>query len=297
MTSSQNGQQDKGKEFFFILMADPQFGMFAGVSGMDEAGIARRRESGLKIRPAPKITGFATETALYGKAIAEANRLGPDFVVMCGDMVNSRDDPAQLAELLRITGKLRRDIPMYWVPGNHDVASAPTPETLARYRETYGADRYYFDHGESRFIVLNSPLLNDASNVPHEGEQQMGFLRDALREAKQKGSRHIVVFSHHALFVKYPDEPNSTWAIRGESRLAVFNLLKAHDVSAVFSGHWHQNNYASHGRMQVVMTGAVGYPLGDDPSGFMVVKVLGDRVEHEYFGLDGMPEAVRLPGG
>ena len=34
-----------------------------------------------------------------------------------------------------------------------------------------------------------------------------------------------------------------------------------------------------------VLTGAVGYPLGDDPSGIRVVRLTGDGLEHEYRAL------------
>jgi hypothetical protein len=93
-------------DFFFIQMADPQFGMFAGFSGMDDSRILElRQKMGFKIRRAPKTTGFADETRLYEKAIAATNRLNPAFVVMSGDMVQNKDDGSQLAELWRITGQ------------------------------------------------------------------------------------------------------------------------------------------------------------------------------------------------
>ena len=42
----------------------------------------------------------------------------------------------------------------------------------------------------------------------------------------------------------------------------------------------------------MVTTGAVGYPLGDDPSGLRIIKVYQDRIEHEYYGLDNIPVSV-----
>ena len=94
-------------------MTDPQFGMFAGFSGMSESRILELRQSmGFKIHRAPKTTGFADETALYEKAIAAANRLNPAFVVVSGDMVQDKDDASQLAELRRITGHLNPHFPV-----------------------------------------------------------------------------------------------------------------------------------------------------------------------------------------
>ena len=280
--------------FFFIQMADVQFGLFAHVSGADEARIERARRNRLIIRPAPKITGFADETELYSKAVAAINRLRPDFVVMCGDMVNDPNDPAQLAELWRITGGLTEDIPMNWVAGNHDVDNDLTPESLALYRERFGEDNYFFDHEGSRFIVLDSNVPFFPPKIPGEWERQLDFLRSALREAREIGSTHILVFTHHPLFLEDPDEPDSTLVIPREKRTVLLDLLQSHDVSAVFSGHWHTNSYARAGDMLMVTTAAVGYPLGYDPSGFRVVKVFEDRIEHEYFGFDEMPEAVDM---
>ena len=82
-----------------------------------------------------------------------------------------------------------------------------------------------------------------------------------------------------------------------ERRRVLLELFKAHGVAAVFAGHWHRNNYASDGDLQMVTSGPVGYPLGDDPSGLRVVKVFEDRIEHEYFGLDAIPEAIDLGRG
>ena len=118
-------------DFFFIQMADPQFGMFAEFSGMSEDRILELRQTmGFKIRRAPKTTGFADETVLYEKAIAAVNRLNPAFVMVSGDMVQNMDDAGQLAELRRITGQLRSHIPVYWTAGNWDVGSTPTQGTL-----------------------------------------------------------------------------------------------------------------------------------------------------------------------
>ncbi len=56
-------------DFFFIQMSDPQFGMFARLSGMDGERIQDLlQRNGWNIRPTPKTTGFAEETVLYEKA-------------------------------------------------------------------------------------------------------------------------------------------------------------------------------------------------------------------------------------
>jgi len=281
--------------FFFIQLADPQFGLFAASSGLSEDRIEGFRQMGLEVRPAPKITGFAAETRLYEKAIAEANRLRPDFVVVCGDMVHHQDDQEELAEVQRVSAGLAPDIPIYFAAGNHDAGNTPTPESLRLYRERYGADNYSFDNRGVHFVVLNSCIPFDPSAVMPEWERQVDFLKaDLGRVRAGKGGRRIVVFTHHPLFVGNSDDEDSWLVIPGEQRRVLLDLLRAHDVSAVFAGHWHKNNYASDGSMQMVASGPVGYPLGDDPSGLRVIKVYEDGIQHEYFGLDDVPQTIDL---
>ena len=278
-------------------MADPQFGMFSSLSGLNEDQIDRIGRKGLRVRSAPKIAGFADETSLYGKAISAANSLAPDFVVVCGDMVNDYTDPAQLAEVRRITAKLSGDIPVHWAAGNHDVGDAPTVESLRLYRERFGRDNYVFRHKGSCFIVLNSCVCYDPSNVPGEWERLREFLTPALRGAKDSVGGHLVVFTHHPLFVETPDDEDNWAVIPRERRRILLDEFHANGVSAVLSGHLHMNRYARDGDLEMVATGPVGYPMGDDPSGIRVVKVLGDRIEHDYFGFDDLPESVELPYG
>lgn len=285
-----NGHED----FFFVQMADVQFGLFANLSGADEAKIERARKMRMIVRPAPKTTGFAQETELYTRAIDATNRLLPDFVINCGDMTNDAPDEAQLAELRRITAQLSSDIPMNWVPGNHDIGNDLTPASLATYRERYGDDSYAFDHRGSRFIVINSNVAFYPPTIPGEWERLLDFLESALQGARDAGSTHTLMFTHHPLFLESADEEDSLLAIPRERRSVLLDLLHAYDADAVFSGHWHVNNYARDGKLQVVASAAVGYPLGNDPSGFRVVKVFQDRIEHEYFGFDEMPQSVDM---
>jgi len=296
-------RRDPVQPFHFIQLADPQFGMFSSLSGKTDEELAEFHRVGLNVRPAPKIEGFEQETKLFTEAISEANRLRPDFVVTCGDMVDDRKDQAQFGEVLRIAGKLDAGIPMHWVPGNHDVGGgteAPTPETLARYRNAFGPDYFAFQHRGVSFIVLNTAVLHLPEHTASEMEEQFRFLESELETAAGRGSPHIVLFMHHALFVDHADEPDlpisQRFSLTREQRLRVLDMCRRHGASHVFAGHWHKNNYASDGGLQVIDSSAVGYPLGNDPSGYRVVRVYEDRIEHDYYGFGAGPAAVDLGG-
>ena len=261
--------------FFFIHLSDPQFGLF------ESHGLAPG-------------DGTFPETSLYEAAIASANRLKPAFVVVTGDLVQEADSPEQHAELMRITGQLRDDIPIYFTTGNCDVGNTPTRETLRVYREKFGYENYSFDAEGSHFVALNSSVCLDPSEVPDEWDSLLDFLRQDL-ERNAPDATHTVVFMHHPLFSDAPDQPDDgNKIIPRAQRMPLLEVLREHGVSGVFSGHWHSNNYSADGDMLMITSGPVGYPPQDDPSGLRIVKVYDDRIEHQYYGMDDVPDSVTL---
>jgi hypothetical protein len=46
--------------------------------------------------------------------------------------------------------------------------------------------------------------------------------------------------------------------------------------------------------MEIVTTSAVGFQLGEDKSGFAIVKVFQDKIEHKYYALEDVPTIVDL---
>jgi 3',5'-cyclic AMP phosphodiesterase CpdA len=215
-----------------------------------------------------------------------ANEIRPDFVVVAGDMVDDLDDEAQLEELFRITAQLDDDIQIRWVPGNHDAAFdtvVPTAGSLLRYRELFGADRYGFGLGPTRFVVLNTPVLDHPEEVPDEFDDQMQFLERELAEARESYDRTILL-GHHPLFIHAADEADSYWNVPRAQRKRVLDLVHRYQVEIGFAGHWHRNAIAHDGAFEMVTTGPVGYPLGEDPPGYRTVEI-GDEVTHEYHPL------------
>jgi serine/threonine-protein phosphatase CPPED1 len=209
-------------------------------------------------------------------------------------MTNNPDDEDQLAEVFRIASLLDKDIPIHWVAGNYDAGDAPTPETLSRYRQRYGNDNYSFNHEGSHFIIINSCVCFYPSNIPHEWETLVEFLRKDLQLARDLGCQNIVVFMHHALFLSSPEEGDGYFVVPRERRRILLEMLNSHRVSAVFAGHCHKNLYATDGCLQMVTTGAAGYPLGEDPPGLRVVRMCGGIIEQNYYGLDDLPGSVAL---
>jgi 3',5'-cyclic AMP phosphodiesterase CpdA len=258
------------KNLYFFQMADTQFGFFN-----------ENKE-------------FSRETLNFEKAVAEANRLKPAFVIVCGDLVNKPGDMSQINEYKRIAAKLDPSIKIYNVSGNHDVENIPTSGSIDLYKQHLGPDRYTFRSGTIFGIVLNSSLMKDPSKAPEEAAAQEAWLRTALEESKKSKSMNVMVFMHHPLFISQPDEPNQYFNIDSDRRKVYLELFKKYNIRQVFAGHYHRNAGGRSEDLEMITTGPVGRPIGPDSSGFRIVHVNGRSVSHKYYPLDSLPEMLDL---
>lgn len=257
--------------FFFLQFTDPQFGMFTADKD------------------------FAQETANFEFAIATANRLRPVFVVVTGDLVNKAGDAAQIAEYQRIASKLDRAIPLYNVPGNHDVGNTPTPESVAAYVKAFGPDHYTFTFGSLTGIVIDSAIMSAPDRVPALYAEQDQWLRGELARARTAGAAHIVIFQHHPWFLRDAVEPDGYYNIPLARRADLLGLLHASGVRYVFAGHYHNNSPARDGDLEMITSGPVGKPQGAGArSGIRVAIVRGTGIEHRFYDLSEVPN--KIPG-
>lgn len=259
----------KSNTFFFLQMADTQFGFFTDNKD------------------------FARETVNFEKAISEANRLRPAFVIVCGDLVNKPGDDQQIAEYKRIAAQLNPATPLYNVAGNHDVGNTPTPEAIAQYQKEFGPDHYTFESGKIFGIVLNSSLMKDPASAPEEAAAQDEWIRTTLQRVSTLKNRLPVVFMHHSLFLHDAEEKDQYFNFPGPQRMRYLNLFKDHGVRYIFAGHYHRNAVGRAGDLEMVTTGPVGRPLGNDPSGFRIVVLDDNSLRHSYYSLDSVPHSVR----
>lgn len=262
-------QARAGDPFFFIQLSDPQFGMFAQNADSRQ------------------------ETANFEFAIATANRLQPAFVIVTGDLVNRSGDKDQTAEYLRIAAKLDRSIPLYNVPGNHDLGNDPTPATIAAYTALFGPEHYSFRIGSMKGIVLNSCLIQSPKGESNLGKEQDDWLKDELEKARQE-RESVILFQHHPWFVENIDEPDGYHNLPVAQRRRYFDLFQQYGVTHVFAGHYHANKTAKYGDVEMVTTGAVGKPLRKDVSGMRIVIVRDTAVEHRFYHLGEIPNQIDL---
>lgn len=269
LTSCVSSRQAKQDAFSFIQMSDPQFGFFN------------------------ENKSFEKETQNFTKAIQEANRLHPSFVIVTGDLVNRPFDTAQVREYHSVVKGIAADIPLYSVAGNHDVGNKPSAENIAAYNKEFGADFYSFTSKSMLGIVLNSLYLSAPDLVKEKTAEQEKWLLQVLDTASKFKYKHIMVFLHHPLFLSAADEENGYFNIPLATRSKYLDLFKKYGIRYVFAGHYHRNSFGKGNGINMITTGPVGKPLGKDPSGFRIVTVKGKRVEHNYYDLNTLPDQIQ----
>jgi 3',5'-cyclic AMP phosphodiesterase CpdA len=276
--------------FRFVFLADVQLGCYASFSGLDEQQAEVYAAKGMTVAAVPRVEGFDWDADRYRRATREINRIKPAFVVIGGDLIDDLSRQDQIDEFLAITGRIDPEIPVHFVPGNHDVAFdgvAPTPESLAAYREVFGPDTYSFTYRDHVFVALNTPIIDHPEHVPGEWRRQAEFLEDELEQAV-RSERPVTLIGHHPLFVERADEPDSYWNLPLVRRMPLLEMIHRAGVELGLAGHWHRNGVAVDDGFVQVTSGPVGYPLGPDPSGYLVVDVGPNEVAHHYHALDGL---------
>lgn len=263
----------------FAFLADPQLGCRATFSGLDEEAIEALRRRDMHVAPFPAEDGHLWEVGQLEKAVAAIDAAKPDFVVVGGDMVDDVRRADQYRDLM--AGFASVGVPIHWVAGNHDIAldgQQPTHRSIEQYEALFGQPHFRIDGGDVTLVALNTTVMHRPERVPEELATQLGFIEEAIAGAPGP----VLLVGHHPLFLRSPDERNSYWTIPGDTRRHLLDLVARGDVHAMFAGHYHRNNVARIGSFEMVTSGPVGFPLGDDPSGIRVVEHDGTHLRHEY---------------
>jgi len=227
--------------------------------------------------------GYEHDVETFKLAVKHINALKPDFVVICGDLINTTEDDRAFADFNGI--KSGFDVPCYCAAGNHDVGNSPTVGLLERYRKLVGKDYYTFDHKGYVFVVVNTQLWK----APVEGEsaRQDAWLEKTLQAASEKGAP-VFVAGHYPLYLAAPDEPEEYFNLPVEKRKELLALFEKHGVVAVLSGHVHRNIVNTHRGIQFVSSATTSRNFDGAPMGFRVWRIGKTRpYTHEFVTVEG----------
>jgi 3',5'-cyclic AMP phosphodiesterase CpdA len=205
---------------------------------------------------------YAAELARFRQAVQQINELKPDFVLICGDLVNS---PGRKSFADFNAAKAAFKVPCYCVPGNHDVGEAPTPESLGFYRNSIGPDYYSFEHKGCAIIVVDTQLWK--APLPQESTKHDAWFKETLEAAAKKGLR-IIVAGHIPLFSRVPEEPNGHDNLPLEKRLELLSLFERYGVQLMLAGHTHRTLIVQYKQTLIVASQTTSLNVDLQPFGF-----------------------------
>ena len=211
--------------------------------------------------------GYDHDKETFRQAVRRINALKPDFVVICGDLVNSFSDQSA-ADFLEINRGFT--MPSYCVLGNHDAGEPPTAATLSRYCAALGKDYYSVEHKGYTFVFANTEFWK--TQVEVESAAHDAWFQQTLRSAHEK-NRPIFVVQHYSLYLKTPDEADGYWTLPLAKRPELLKLYTDCGVVAVLCGHLHETLLNTYQGIALVTGGAVGKNLDNSPIGFRLWHV------------------------
>ncbi len=228
--------------------------------------------------------------SVHRKLVGLILKQQPSFVVQTGDLVADGGNAAQWQNYDSITGDMRRQVPVYPAPGNHDYGSNGYLDRVTS-RISSGDKRHYsFDLGRWHFVSLAVDL-----HIPYgpKSEQYRWFVSDL--QAARKAKRDIAVFFH------VPPYSIGGHGSDLDVRSTLCPVFAKYGVSLVMNGHDHLYYRTVRGGITYVVSGGGGAPIypafpgtGNIPGDkwladyhIIVFDVEGDRMKATVLKPDG----------
>ena len=235
--------------FRFAFISDPQLGMDS--------------PSGLR--------GPGSDKERLDSAIAYVNENEIDFVIFGGDQIHNADDENTDAQLDALEESLSSlTVPYYGVTGNHDQGD---PAKDWKYIERGLPVRFSLTHKNTFLVGINASWLRGDFGEDYQREE-WEHLEAELSQVPAACAHRFVVM-HWPLFNYHPNEENTYRNMPNREEL--IHLFKRHDVSCIFSGHWHQDIDARWHGISLVTSVGTSLPLQyPEELSFKVVTVFED---------------------
>ena len=173
-------------------------------------------------------------TATLQQAVDRLNALPhrPAFVLHTGDITQlaKAEEFDTAREVLKGVTSDR----IFYVPGEHDVATDNGASYLQRYgKGTSGGGWYSFDHSGVHFVGLVNVLNLKAGGLGSLGAEQIAWLKQDV--SGLSSSTPIVLFAHVPLWTVYPE-----WGWGTDDSELALALVRRFGSVTVLNGHIHQ---------------------------------------------------------
>lgn len=222
--------------------------------------------------------GYDHDIKSFKTAVNQINALNPDFVVICGDLVERPND-SSYNDFKKIMGGF--NMPCYLAPGNHDLGNIPNESTLNYYRKTIGKDYFKFMYKGYAFIIVNTQLWKE--DIGEESEIHDKWFKKML-EYQHVQDHEVFVIGHYPLFLKNVDEKEEYFNLPLVKRKELLKLFKQNNVAAYLSGHAHRTVINYYGNIQLISGETTSKNFDNNSFGFRLWTV-GDSITQYFVAL------------
>ena len=253
--------------------------------------------SDLHFNPDFRPEGDEPLQATYSLELADAllwdvRRQGADFLLLTGDLCNG-GKPYKHEELIKKLRAAQEDgLPVYVVPGNHDLAPITQTDFAALYADFGYAEAISRDPASLSYCVVRDGLMllmmdtagysvgaidlpgapGSSSENPFFAESTLRWAEEMLREAAEQGL-HVLAAGHYNLLPEISNDPAGTgYYLENGDRFAA--LLRAFHVPLYLSGHMHMRAvYQQDGLTELLTEYLLAYPTACS-----VLDITGDGI-------------------
>ena len=212
---------------------------------------------------------------IFRSFITEAVNEGAEFVLLPGDISNAGSEKQHLymAEQLH-NFEIEFNIPIYVVPGNHDLYRS-SPAEFAKYYAELGYNEAIATDTETASYVVDLPgnirlLCIDSNDAGDDGDGLDERLFSWIEEQANAGhdaGKTVLAMMHHPLLepIPFAETLMKDFIVRDHEEVA--ERFTQYGIECVFTGHEHGNNISSYtgtnGKTvyDVLTTALTSYPL------------------------------------
>jgi hypothetical protein len=185
----------------------------------------------------------APRPGIFETAVTKLNLLRPEFVMSVGDLIQGRSGSQAAIDYQwnQFESFVKRlDMPFFYVPGNHDMATPPEVQT---WMKRFGRDYFHFIYRNVLFLCLNTELDGRAGI----SLEQIGYFRKVL--AENKDVKWTLVFQHRPLWTGEKDPTSQT------ATVATTVAATTHATTAPMQTNWREFEKLLLGRKYTVFAG------------------------------------------
>ena len=210
----------------------------------------------------------------------DARQQGAEMLLLTGDLVNGGKPHRHEALTEKLRQAEREGLPVYVLPGNHDLAPVGQREFAAFYEEFGYAEAFSRDPGSLSYCIIRDRvmlLMMDTAGYsvsaidlpgaavhssmdPFFSEETLQWAEACLQTAQERGLL-VLAAGHYNLLPEISRQPGSGYCIENGDRFTI--LLKAYGVPLYLSGHMHTRGvYQEEGLTELLTEYLLGYPTG-----------------------------------